>query len=38
LTRLDEQIAKTEKIVHKSRLLAMAAQLEVGMEDDRDAA
>jgi hypothetical protein len=34
LAKLDEQIAKTEKVVHKCRLLAMAAQLEVGVEDD----
>jgi hypothetical protein len=38
LVRLDEQITKTEKLVHKSRLLAMAAQLEVGMEEEADAA
>ena len=33
LDRLDEQDKKVEKLVHKCRLLAMAAQLEVGMED-----
>lgn len=33
LERLDELMVKTEKQVHKCRLLAMAAQLEVGMED-----
>lgn len=36
LARLDEQIVKTEKVVHKCRLLAMAAQLEVGMDDAAD--
>jgi hypothetical protein len=37
LAKLDEQCAKVEKLVHKTRLLAMAAQLEVGMEE-QDAA
>jgi hypothetical protein len=36
LQKLEEQDAKTEKLVHKCRLLAMAAQLEVGMEEDAD--
>lgn len=34
LAKLDEQDAKTEKLVHKCRLLALAAQLEVGMEEE----
>lgn len=40
LARLDEQLEKAEKAVHKCRLLAMAAMLEVGMdeEESRDAA
>lgn len=38
LTKTDEQIDKTEKLVHRCRLLAMAAQLEVGMEEEQDAA
>lgn len=33
LAKLEEQDTKTEKLIHKCRLLAMAAQLEVGMED-----
>lgn len=33
LTKLEEQDAKVEKLIHKCRLLAMAARLEVGMED-----
>lgn len=33
MAKLEEQDAKVEKLVHKCRLLAMAAQLEVGMED-----
>ena len=36
LDKLDEQEKKVEKLVHKCRLLAMAAQLEVGMEEDVD--
>lgn len=36
LDKLEEQDAKVEKLVHKCRLLAMAAQLEVGMEEDAD--
>ena len=36
LTRLEEQDAKVEKLVHKCRLLAMAARLEVGEETDAD--
>jgi hypothetical protein len=36
LEKLEEQDAKTEKLVHKCRLLAMAAQLEVGIEEDAD--
>lgn len=38
LQRTDEQIEKTEKVVHRCRLLAMAAQLEVSTEECRDAA
>jgi hypothetical protein len=38
LAKLDEQDEKTEKLIHKCRLLAMAAQLEVGMEEDADTA
>ena len=34
LTKLEEQDAKVEKLIHKCRLLAMAAQIEVGMEED----
>lgn len=34
LAKLDEQIDKTEKVIHRCRLLAMAAQLEVGMEEE----
>lgn len=34
LAKLEEQDAKTEKLVHKCRLLALAAQLEVGEEED----
>lgn len=34
LARLEEQDQKVEKLVHKCRLLAMAAQLEVGMEEE----
>ncbi len=34
LAKLDEQDAKTERLVHKCRLLALAAQLEVGEEED----
>jgi hypothetical protein len=37
LQRLDEQEKKTEAILHKCRLLAMAAQLEVGQEESEDA-
>ena len=37
LQRLEEQEQKTEAILHKCRLLAMAAQLEVGQEEDVDA-
>lgn len=33
MAKLEEQDQKVEKLVHKCRLLAMAAQLEVGMED-----
>lgn len=36
LKKLEEQDAKVEKIVHKCRLLALAAQLEVGEDDDAD--
>lgn len=36
LAKLDEQVIKTEKVIHKCRLLAMAAQLEVGMDDAAD--
>lgn len=38
LTKLEEAEAKVDKLVHKCRLLAMAAQLEVGMEEQDDAA
>lgn len=34
MAKLEEQDAKTEKLIHKCRLLAMAAQLEVGMEEE----
>lgn len=34
MAKLEEQDAKVEKLIHKCRLLAMAAQLEVGMEED----
>jgi hypothetical protein len=34
LAKLEEQDAKTEKLVHKCRLLAMAARLEVGEDAD----
>lgn len=37
LAKLDEQIDKAEKLVHKCRLSAMAAQMEVGTEE-QDAA
>ena len=37
LDKLEEQDQKVEKLVHKCRLLAMAAQLEVGMEEELDA-
>jgi RPA family protein len=37
LAKLDEQDAKVEKLVHKCRLLAMAAQLEVGETEDERA-
>jgi len=37
VARLEEQDAKTEKLVHKCRLLALAAQLEVGEADDESA-
>lgn len=37
LRRLDEQMVKVEKLVHKCRIQAMTAQLEVGSED-QDAA
>ena len=36
LTKLDEQIDRVEKIVHKARLLAMAAELEVSAEDEEE--
>jgi hypothetical protein len=36
LAKLDEQEAKVEKLIHKCRLLAMAARLEVGEEEDAD--
>ena len=34
LMKLEEQDAKVEKLIHRCRILAMAAQLEVGMEDE----
>jgi len=34
IAKLDEQIVKVEAIVHKCRLLAMAAELEVGLETE----
>lgn len=34
LTKLDEQIDRVEKIVHKCRLLAMAAELEVSEDEE----
>lgn len=37
LVRLDEQIAKAEAIIHKCRLLALAAELEVTQEENEDA-
>lgn len=37
LTKLEEQDQKVEKLISRCRLLAMAAQLEVGMEE-QDAA
>ena len=37
LTKLDERIAIVETIVHKCRLLALAAELEVSEEGDSDA-
>ncbi|HEY4383566.1 MAG TPA: hypothetical protein VGN34_03690 [Ktedonobacteraceae bacterium] len=33
LVKLEEQEVKVEKLIHKCRILAMTAQLEVGMED-----
>ncbi len=38
MARLEEQDAKVEKLVHKCRLLALAAQLEVGDETDDEGA
>ena len=37
LARLDEAINKAEEVVHKCRLLALAAELEVTQEEDEDA-
>lgn len=37
LAKLDEQAAKVELIVHKCRLLALAAELEVSTEGEEDA-
>lgn len=37
LTKLEEQEDKVEKLVHKCRLLAMAAHLEVGMDEEEQA-
>lgn len=37
LQRLEEQEKKVEGVLHKCRLLAMAATMEVGMEEDEDA-
>ena len=34
LAKLDEQERKVEGVLHKCRLLAMAAQMEVGQEDE----
>lgn len=36
LAKLDEQIDRVEKIVHKCRLLAMAAELEISQDDEED--
>lgn len=36
IAKLDEQDAKVERLVHKCRLLALAAQLEVREEEDAD--
>lgn len=36
LERLDEQLVKVEKLVHKCRLQAMEAQLEVEQQDAAD--
>jgi hypothetical protein len=36
LTKLDEQLVKVEGIIHKCRLLAMAAELEVSQEDEEE--
>lgn len=38
LKKIEEAIDRAERLVHKCRLLAMAAELEVGMEDDERAA
>ena len=37
LARLDEQMGKVELVIHKCRLLALAAELEVSTEGDSDA-
>lgn len=37
LKKLDELEKKTEEVVHKCRLLALAAELEVTTEDEEDA-
>jgi len=36
LMKLEEQDAKVEKLIHRCRILAMAAQLEVGMEEEEE--
>ena len=37
LARLDEQVSKVEAVIHKCRLLALAAELEVSTEGEDDA-
>lgn len=34
IQKLDEQLVKTEAAVHKARLLALAAEMEVGQEEE----
>ena len=36
LTKLDEQMGRVEAIIHKARLLALAAELEVSQDEEDD--